>query len=87
MRVRPVPEQFYDGTQTRSGHNKSTCKSMAVAMPTPSGDPGRCLISGKREDSGKGGGVVWKRVRGELRRGQRIIGRKIDQDALTDIGI
>jgi hypothetical protein len=27
------PEQFCDGTQIPSGHNKSTCKSMAVAMP------------------------------------------------------
>jgi hypothetical protein len=29
----PVPEQFCDGTQIDSGHNQSTCKSMAVAMP------------------------------------------------------
>ena len=29
---RPVPEQFCDGTQIDSGHNQSTCKSMAVAM-------------------------------------------------------
>ena len=30
---RPVPEQFCDGAQIDSGHNQSTCKSMAVAMP------------------------------------------------------
>jgi hypothetical protein len=30
---RPVPEHFCDGTQMDSGHNQSTCKSMAVAMP------------------------------------------------------
>lgn len=28
-----MPEQFCDGTQIDSGHNQSTCGSMAVAMP------------------------------------------------------
>jgi len=29
----PVPQQLCDGTQINPGHNQSTCKSMAVAMP------------------------------------------------------
>ena len=30
---RSVPERLYDSTQIHSGHNKSTGKGMAVAMP------------------------------------------------------
>ena len=46
----PVPEQFCDGAQIDSGHNQSTCKSMAVANKKGLASPSIQIRNGRKID-------------------------------------